>query len=50
MSVIASKSAPNPIEGTEATARHSMRVTLLLSVTIFAVAVAYFAGLYLITH
>jgi len=50
MSILVSKSAPNPVESMESTARRTMRMTLLLSVMISAVALAYFVGLYLITH
>jgi hypothetical protein len=50
MNVLVTKSGPNRLESLEEGARRTMRVTLLLSVTISAVALAYFVGLYLITH
>jgi len=50
MNVLVSKNGPNRQEGTEVAAQRTMRMTLLLSFTILGVAVAYFAGLYLITH
>jgi hypothetical protein len=49
MRALISKNGPNQQEGT-ATAQRSVRITIILGLSILAVAVAYFGALYLIAH
>lgn len=50
MIVEISKNGPNQPEGPEAAAQRFVRMTLILGLSIFGVAVAYFGALYLIAH
>jgi hypothetical protein len=50
MSVSVSKNGPCRREGSEVAALRSVRVAMLLSLSILAVAGAYFGALYLIAH
>jgi hypothetical protein len=49
MRVLVSKNGPNQPEGT-ALRQHSVRLAMILSLSILVVAGAYFGALYLIAH
>jgi hypothetical protein len=50
MKVLVSNNGPNQQEQAEAAAQHSVRLAMILSLSILAVAGAYFGALYLIAH
>ncbi len=50
MNVLVSKNGPNQQEGTAAAAERSVRMAMILTISILGVAGAYFGALYLIAH
>jgi hypothetical protein len=50
MKVLANYSGSNQRERTEVAAQHSVRLAMILSLSILVVAGAYFGALYLIAH
>jgi hypothetical protein len=50
MNVLARKNALNQQQAAEAAAQRTVRMSLILSLTILGAAVAYFGALYLIAH
>jgi len=50
MRVLVSKNGPGPQGGIEAETRRSVRLAMILSLSVLGVASAYFGALYLIAH
>ena len=50
MRLLVSKNGPNQQQGTEVAAQRSVRLAMILSLSILGVAGAYFGALYLIAH
>jgi hypothetical protein len=50
MNVLTDRNGPNQRESAAAAAQHSVRLAMILSLSILAVAGAYFGALYLIAH
>ena len=50
MTVLVSKNGPDQQERTEAAAQRSVRLAMILSLSILGVAGAYFGALYLVAH
>ncbi|MGA3015647.1 MAG: hypothetical protein ABSF62_00915 [Bryobacteraceae bacterium] len=50
MKVLVNNNGPNQQKGTEMATQHSVRLAMILSLSILGVAGAYFGALYLIAH